>query len=263
MTTIKIAVHGVLGKMGQEVANMVCTEPDFAVAGVADVTAQNDVYDLPDGSGTVKISDSLENVLDETDVIVDFTNAEGAMKAIRIAAEHQVNIVVGSTGLSDNDIEIARKYALDQQIGITIAPNFAIGAVLMIHMAKVLAPFFDFAEITETHHEFKKDAPSGTALAIARASAEGKGTNFSAPDAELEALKGTRGGTYKGISIHSARMPGRVAHHELVFGTTGQTIAVRHDSINRESFMPGVAMAIRETFKSPRFIIGLESLLDL
>ena len=87
MTTIKIAVHGVLGKMGQEVANMVCTEPDFAVAGVADVTAQNDVYDLPDGSGTVKISDSLENVLDETDVIVDFTNAEGAMKAIRIAAE--------------------------------------------------------------------------------------------------------------------------------------------------------------------------------
>ena len=113
------------------------------------------------------------------------------------------------------------------------------------------------------HHEAKIDAPSGTALAIARAAAEGKGGPFTATKAEKELIAGTRGGALEGVSIHSGRMPGRMAHHELVFGTLGQTLTLRHDSINRESFMPGVAMAIREAVKSPRLIVGLENILGL
>ena len=147
--------------------------------------------------------------------------------------------------------------------GILIAPNFAMGAVLMIHLAREAARFFDYAELTEMHHEAKIDAPSGTALAIAGAAAEGKGSPFTATTAEKELIAGTRGGTVQGVSIHSARMPGRMAHHELVFGALGQTLTLRHDSINRESFMPGVVMAIREAVKGPGLTVGLENIMGL
>ena len=146
-------------------------------------------------------------------------------------------------------------------MGIVVAPNFALGAVLMIHLAKVAGRFFDYAELTEMHHEAKIDAPSGTALAIARAAAAGKGGEFIAPKAEKEILPGTRGGVLEGVSIHSGRMQGRMAHHELVFGTLGQTLTIRHDSISRESFMPGVVMAIREAVKGPGLTVGLDKIM--
>ncbi len=263
MARIKVVINGALGKMGREVANTASREADLEPVGAADLTAEPGSYSLPDGSGTVPISNSLADVLDGADVVVDFTNADGAMQAMRTASPRGVNLVIGSTGLSDSNVQEAETLAQEYGVGIIVAPNFALGAVLMIHVAKVLAPFFDYADLTETHHEAKKDAPSGTALAIAKAAAGSKGNAFLAPPAEKEILSGTRGGVHEGVSIHSARMPGRMAHHELVFGTLGQTLTLRHDSINRESFMPGVVTAIREVVKKPGLVVGLENLLNL
>ena len=185
------------------------------------------------------------------------------MSAIQTTAPHGVNVVIGSTGLSESNYQDAESLAQKHHVGIIIAPNFALGAVLMVHLAKAAARFFDYAELTEMHHEAKIDAPSGTALAIARAAVDGKGGSFTATPAEKELIPGTRGGALEGVSIHSARMPGRMAHHELVFGTLGQTLTLRHDSINRESFMPGVVMAIREVVKGPGLTIGLENIMGL
>jgi 4-hydroxy-tetrahydrodipicolinate reductase len=137
------------------------------------------------------------------------------------------------------------------------------GAVLMIHLTKVASRFFDYADLTEMHHEAKIDAPSGTALAIARAAVEGKAGDFINVEAEKEMIEGPRGGDFQGISVHSARMPGLMAHHELVFGALGQTLTIRHDSINRESFMPGVTMAVREVVNSSGLTVGLENIMGL
>jgi len=264
MTDTRVVVHGVLGKMGQEVLKAVCSEPGLEPFGGADGRAASDSLPLPDGSGTIPLSDSLEKVISGAQVAVDFSSAEGAVTAIRVAARSGVSVVVGTTGLSDDDLQEAGDLARKHQVGIVIAPNFAIGAVLMIHLARIAGRHFDYADLIETHHEAKIDAPSGTALAIARAAAEDRSGSFLEAPTEKETLPGTRGGTSDGgVSIHSARMTGRVAHHELVFGAPGQTLTIRHDSIGRESFMPGVMLAIREAVKKPGLTVGLEKLLGL
>ena len=263
MVPINVVVHGVLGKMGQEVLRTLCREPGMNPVGAADLHAEHGKLPLPDGSGAVPVSSDLDSVLDEAQVVVDFTNAEGALAAMRTAGARKVNVVVGSTGITEDGVREAETLAQEHGIGIMIAPNFAMGAVMMIHLARKAASFFDYADLTEMHHEAKIDAPSGTALAIARAAAEGKGGQFEAPQAEKELVSGTRGGDSDGVVIHSARMPGRMAHHELVFGALGQTLTIRHDSINRESFMPGVMMAVREVIKAPGLIYGLDKVMGL
>ena len=263
MEPIKVVVHGVLGKMGQEVLRTLCREADMKPVGGADRSAEGGSIALPDGSGTIPVSSELESVIGDAQVVVDFTNAEGASSAMRTAAARKANVVIGSTGIPESEIKKANALAQEHQVGIMIAPNFAMGAVLMIHLAKEAARFFDYADLTEMHHEAKIDAPSGTALAIARAAVEGKGDPFTAPEAQKQLLPGTRGGTSDGVTIHSARMPGRMAHHELVLGALGQTLTLRHDSINRESFMPGVMMAVREVVKGPGLIVGLDKVMGL
>lgn len=263
MSSINVVVHGALGKMGQEVLNAVTNAEDMNAVGAADLAAEPGNLALPDGSGQIPLSDDLSQVLSGADVVVDFSNATGAMSAIRTASAHQVNVVVGSTGLSSENYEEADGLANEHGVGIIIAPNFAMGAVLMIHLAREASKFFDYADLTEMHHEAKIDAPSGTALAIAQAAVEGKAGGFTNVQAEKELIKGPRGGDFEGISVHSARMPGRVAHHELVFGALGQTLTIRHDSINRESFMPGVTMAIREVVGHTGLTVGLEKLMGL
>jgi len=263
MSTINVVVNGVLGKMGQEVLNAVCKEPGLVAVGGADAVAQKGTIDLPDGSGTIPVSSSLDDVIADAQVVVDFTNADGAANVMRTASSNKVNVVIGSTGLTEDNYKEAESLANENGVGIIIAPNFAMGAVLMIHLAKIASRFFEYAELTEVHHEAKIDAPSGTAIAIAKAASEGKDGPFLAPKAEKETLLGTRGGVLDGVSIHSGRMTGRVAHHELVFGALGQTLTIRHDSINRESFMPGVIMAINEAVKKPGFTLGLEKIMGL
>ncbi len=261
--TINVVVHGVLGKMGQQVLDAVTNESGLEPVGGADIAASAGSIPLPDRSGEIPISSSLADVLGGADVVVDFTNAEGAMAVMRTTAAHKVNVVVGSTGLTEEHLAEAESLANEHSVGIIVAPNFALGAVLMIHLAKEAAKFFDYADLVETHHEAKIDSPSGTALAIARAAVEGKGGAFIAPKSEKELIIGARGAVYDGVSVHSARMPGRVAHHELVFGTLGQTLTIRHDSINRESFMPGVMMAVKEVVNRTGLTVGLEKIMGL
>ncbi len=263
MSTINVVVHGALGKMGQEVLNAVTNAEDLVPVGGADQAADPGSISLLDASGQIPISNDLSQVLSGADVVVDFSTADGAMSAMRTASAHNVNVVVGTTGLSEDNYQEADGLANEHGVGIIIAPNFAMGAVLMIHLAKEAGRFFDYADLTEMHHEAKIDAPSGTALAIARAAVEGKSAGFTNVRAEKELIAGPRGGDYEGISVHSARMPGRVAHHELVFGGLGQTLTIRHDSISRESFMPGVTMAIREVVNRKGLTVGLENLMGL
>ena len=263
MEPIIVVVQGAFGKMGLETLGAVQNASDMELLAAVSRSAEQSSYTLQNGSVTIPTSNSLADVIEGVHVVVDFTNAEGAMSAIRVATPNGVSVVIGSTGLTESNLEEADRLATENHIGIIVAPNFALGAVLMINLAKAASRFFDYAELTEVHHEAKIDAPSGTALAIARAAVEGKGSSFIATKAEKETLAGTRGGVLDGVSIHSGRMPGRVAHHELVFGTLGQTLTIRHDSINRESFMPGVLMAIREVVKSPGLTVGLEKIMGL
>ena len=261
MHNIRVVIHGAMGKMGRETVNAVCREPDLEPVGAADHQAQTHSYSLPDGSGDIPFSNSLKDVINKAQVVVDFSTAEGAMNVIRTATSNKVNVVVGSTGLTTDNIKESESLAQKYQVGIIIAPNFAIGAILMIQIAKIAAPYFDYADLMEIHHEAKIDAPSGTALAIAKQLSNSKKDGFTSTKTEKENLSGTRGGVYEGINIHSGRLPGKVAYHELIFGALGQTLTIRHDSINRESFMPGVVMAIREVVKKPRMIVGLENIL--
>lgn len=263
---INVVVHGALGKMGQEVLRAVSAADDMRPVAGVDVMARAATMPLPDGSGEITASANLAAALDGADanVVVDFSVADAAMSAIRTATSRGVNVVVGTTGLSEANYDEARNLASARGVGVIIAPNFAMGAVLMIHLAKVAARFFDYADLTEMHHEAKIDAPSGTALAIARAASDGKSSGaFTNVRAEKELIPATRGGDYAGISVHSARMPGRMAHHELVLGALGQTLTIRHDSINRESFMPGVTMAIREAMNRKGLTVGLEKIMGL
>lgn len=260
---INVVVHGVMGKMGQQVLEAVTNANGLHPIAAADIAGTKDTITLPDGSGEIPISNSLTDVLDSADVVVDFTNADGAASVIRTAAPRKANIVIGSTGITDAIYSEAESLANEHGVGIIIAPNFAMGAVLMIALAKQAARFFDYADLTEMHHEAKIDSPSGTALAIANAALEGKDGSFIAPQSEKELIDGARGATHQGISVHSARMPGRVAHHELVFGTLGQTLTIRHDSINRESFMPGVILAINEVVNRTGLTVGLDKIMGL
>lgn len=264
---ISVVVHGVMGKMGQQVLDAVTREEGLTPVGAADITASEASIALPDGSASIPLAsavgDVLAGALESVDVVVDFSSAEGAAAVIRAAAPRNVNVVIGSTGITDAIYQEAETAAAEHGVGIIIAPNFALGAVLMIALAKQAARFFDYADLTEMHHEAKIDSPSGTALAIANAAIEGKAGGFVAPQSEKELIEGARGATHQGISVHSARMPGRVAHHELVFGALGQTLTIRHDSVNRESFMPGVVMAINEVVKRKGLTVGLDKIMGL
>ena len=261
--TINVVVHGVLGKMGQQVLDAVTHAAGMQPVGAADITAGRGTLPLLDGSGEIPVSGALGDVLDGADVVVDFTNADGAASVLRTAAARGVNIVIGSTGITDATYQEAGSLANEHDVGIIIAPNFAVGAVLMIHLAKQVSRFFEYADLTEMHHEAKIDSPSGTALAIANAALEGKPDGFVAPQSERELIVGARGATHGGVSVHSARMPGRVAHHELVFGALGQTLTIRHDSVNRESFMPGVTLAINEVVGRKGLTVGLDKVMGL
>ena len=263
MSPLNVVVNGALGKMGQQVLSAVSEDPGMNPVGGIDLAAKDSSLSLDNTSYTIPLYSSIEEISDGVDVVVDFTNGEGAESVLQTLAPKNINIVIGSTGITESTMTNAASLAEKHNVGIMIAPNFAIGAVVMNHISRIAAPFFDYADLTEMHHENKIDAPSGTALAIAEATSQGKKGDFKSPDPEKELVPGTRGGTLRGINIHSARMPGRVAHHELVFGALGQTLTIRHDSINRESFMPGVLMAIKYVKQNQGFTVGLDKVMGL
>lgn len=262
MKSIRVAVHGASGRMGQTVVDALCHEPDMQIVGAVDIKAAEDYLPLPDGSGTVPFSPDLDYILTscQPEVLVDFTTAQATMPAVHTTTERRVNLVIGTTGLTADDIKEIDRLAQVHEVGVVVAPNFALGAVLMIHLAKIAGKHFDFAEIIELHHHLKADAPSGTALSTAKAMAQARSKPFSSPPGKTSA---SRGGQVEGITIHSVRLPGLLAHQEVLLGGAGQTLSIRHDTISRECYMPGVMLAIREVVKHKGLIYGLDTLLGL
>jgi len=264
MKQIRVVVNGALGRMGREVIKAVCHEPEMQVAGAIEAEVAEDFLSLPDNSGAVPFSSDLDYILTgcRPDVLVDFTTAEATMPAVREAAKKGVNLVIGTTGLTTDEISEIKRLAMAHKVGVVVAPNFALGAVLMMHLAKIAAKYLDSAEIIELHHHLKADSPSGTALATAKIMAEARDKPFSRTT-EGGRTTNSRGGQVKGVTIHSVRLPGLMAHQEVILGAPGQTLSIRHDTISRECYMPGVILAVKEVVKRQGLIYGLDALLNL
>ncbi len=262
--TIKVIVHGAMGKMGKEVVNAVCRDPEVKLVGAVDLNLTQDFLILPNGIDKVPMSSNIEAILNsqKPDVMIDFTLPAGSLPAIRLSAGKKVHVVTGTTGFSPADFVEIEKLAETNHIGIIWASNYALGAVLMIHLAKMTAPYFDYAEITELHHHLKVDAPSGTAIATAREMAKKRGKPFVIPSDKDITMK-SRGEQVEGVAIHSVRLPGLNAHQEVIFGTAGQTLTIRHDAINRECYMPGILLAVKAVMHRPGFTNGLAPILGL
>jgi 4-hydroxy-tetrahydrodipicolinate reductase len=262
---IRVGVIGARGRMGQIVCRAVADAPDLALVAAIDRTAVGQqigrLIGHPDLD--VPISDELDRLLEaEVEVAVDFTHPDVVMDDVGWCIAHGIHVVVGTTGLSDRDLEEIRRL-LDEEGGepnVVVAPNFAIGAVLMQRFAAVAARHLPAVEIIELHHAGKADAPSGTALATARRIAEATGGREGDPG--KESIAGVRGGALDGVRIHSVRLPGLVAHQEVLFGGEGQTLTIRHDSTDRSSFMPGVLLAVRTVSTRRGLTVGLDPLLD-
>ncbi|MCL0070455.1 4-hydroxy-tetrahydrodipicolinate reductase [Dehalococcoidia bacterium] len=265
MQPVRVLVHGALGRMGQQVLSAVCRDPELKPVAAVDSGANKDSLQLPDGSGTVPLSANLQSLLQIStpDVMVDFTQHAATMPAVRLATSHHTSLVIGTTGLSEVDLEEIDKLSRRHGVGAVVAPNFSLGAALMIHLSKIAARFFDYAEIIEMHHEQKIDAPSGTAIATARGMIEARDGPFTYPGTQKETLPGGRGAELGGIAIHSMRSPGFMAHQEVILSEMGQTLRIRHDQIDREAFMPGVLLAVKKVMKSQGLTFGLDKLLDL
>ncbi len=261
---IKVVVRGAAGKMGREIVRALCSEPEVKLVGAAELKVTEEKLSLPDGSGTIPFSADLEKILTTTkpDVLVDFTIKEAVMPAVRTAVKHGVNLVIGTTGITADELKEIDQLTQANKVGAVVAPNFALGAVLMMHLAKIAGKYFDYAEIIEQHHHLKTDAPSGTALATARAMAVARGKPFSHPPAPKN-VTDSRGDELEGITLHAVRLPGLLAHQEVILGGLGQTLTIRHDTIGRECYMPGIVLAIKEVVNRKGLVYGLDSVLNI
>ena len=241
---------GVLGAKGKVGATMV-----QAVEAADDLTF----------SAEVDAGDPLSLFTDsQTEVVIDFTHPDVVMDNLKFLIDNGIHAVVGTTGFTDERLSQVQAWLADKpDVAVLIAPNFAIGAVLSMHFAKQAARFFESAEVIELHHPQKADAPSGTAARTARLIAEARKGLPPNPDATSTGLEGARGADVDGIPVHSVRLAGLVAHQEVLFGTQGETLTIRHDSLDRTSFVPGVLLAVRTVREQPGLTVGLEPLLDL
>ncbi len=247
---INVAVCGSNGKMGKAVIKAVNAADDMTLVAKIDIN---------DGEFAT-IKDAKESV--NIDVLIDFTQPKSIYENALFCITNGINIVIGTTGLSDIQIDELKTLSEKNKTGCFIAPNFSTGAVLMMKFAKMAAKYFDNAEIIEMHHNQKKDAPSGTAVKTAQMMAE-ENENFSSGNCqESEVISGARGAnSYNNIHIHSVRMPGFMASQEVIFGSGGQTLKIRHDSTDRECYMNGVLLAVRHISENKSFVYGLENIL--
>jgi 4-hydroxy-tetrahydrodipicolinate reductase len=253
----RVGVLGATGRMGRTVCAAVAADPDLELVAAVNLAAGEAVEGI-------RVADRREALLEAgADVAVDFTRPDAVLDNVLWCVSNGVHVVVGTTGMTPEDLD--RISGAVQEAGgrsnVFVAPNFAVGAVLMMHFAERAARFLPAAEIIELHHDGKVDAPSGTAMSTARRIAAARGDAYRGPDAE--SLQGSRGGDHEGIRIHSVRLPGLVAHQEVILGGPGQTLSIRHDSLDRASFMPGVLLAVKEVAGRPGLTVGLERLLGL
>jgi len=254
---IRVGVFGAGGRMGSTVCRAVSDAPDMElVAAVDPVHAGTE-------SGEIRLAAGAHQLeVAGAQVAVDFTVLDAARENIRWCAEHGVHAVVGTTGFGEAELAEFAELFDRSDANVLIAPNFALGAVLMMRFAEMAAPFFETAEVIELHHDQKTDAPSGTASLTARRMAAASKDWADDPTTTLVA-PGARGGLVDGIPVHSVRMRGMVAHQEVLLGTTGQTLSIRHDSFDRASFMPGVLLAVRKIAEMAGLTVGLDALLGL
>ncbi|WP_050615405.1 4-hydroxy-tetrahydrodipicolinate reductase [Bacillus testis] len=266
MKTIKIVVAGPRGRMGTEAVKLVHETEGYELAAVID--RKHDGQDLKDIGGfggiSAKIYSDIDRCLSEVkaDVLIDLTTPEVGMKHTTAALKHGVRPVVGTTGFTDENLAELESLCEEKGLGCIIAPNFAVGAVLMMKFSQMAAKYFPDVEIIEMHHDRKLDAPSGTAVKTAQMIAEVREQKEQGHPDEHETLKGARGANMQGMHIHSVRLPGLVAHQQVMFGADGQTLTLRHDSYNRASFMSGVKLAVDEVMKINVLVYGLENIIE-
>lgn len=243
---IRVGVLGAKGRMGSEVCKAVRTASEMELVAELD------------------LGDDLSNLVEKkVDVVVDFTIPDAVMANLEFLIKHDIHAVVGTTGFDDQKLDRLRSLLASSKSSVLIAPNFGIGAVLMMRFAEMAAPYFDSTEIVELHHPRKVDAPSGTAKRTAEliAKARQDAGKSAMPDATESAIPGARGASVSGVPVHSIRSEGLLAHQEVIFGTTGEALTIRHDSLDRASFMPGVLLGIRRVSEQEGLTYGLENLL--
>jgi 4-hydroxy-tetrahydrodipicolinate reductase len=260
----KVVVAGAAGRMGQETIRTILDDSELELVGAtgrkeSEFINQDIALVVGRPSSGILLSGDLKNTLHKTapEVMIDFTIPGAVFSNACLALDCGINCILGATGLSKDELSELEKKANYAGCAVLVAPNFAIGAVLMIEAAKQMAKYFDHVEIIELHHDKKVDAPSGTALKTVDELAKVK--NFDQP--ELSPGAKARGDKIKGINVHSIRLPGLVAHEEIIFGGIGQTLTLRHDTIDRTAFMPGVALSIKRIKDHKGLIYGLENLL--
>ncbi|HSW57823.1 MAG TPA: 4-hydroxy-tetrahydrodipicolinate reductase [Dehalococcoidales bacterium] len=263
MNPVKVIIHGAAGRVGQVLISTMQNAPEIRLVGAVDIKVPSEKMNLADGS-TIPFSDNLEKMLKavEPDVMVDFSIAKASLPAIRVASAHKVNSVIGTTGFTAENLVEIEKLAENGGVGILLASNFALGAVLMMHFASLAAKYMDYAEIIELHHEKKLDAPSGTAMTTAKMMASARGRAFLQAADEGKNYP-SRGEKQAGINVHSVRLPGLMAHQEVLLGGLGQTLSLRHDTISRECYTPGVLLAVQAVVSRKGFIQGLDKILKL
>lgn len=247
--SIKVGVLGAKGRMGQEVMRAVNAAPDLELVAALD------------------LGDSLDQLVsNKTEVVVDFTTPDSVMNNLEFVINHGIHAVVGTTGFDEARLaRVESQVALNPNVGVLIAPNFGLGAVLMMDFSKKAAKYFESAEIVELHHPNKIDAPSGTSARTAELISEARAQAGLGPmpDATQMGLVGARGAVVGDVHIHSVRLRGLLAHQEVIFGAPGETLSIRHDSLDRIGFMPGVLIGVREVSKHTGITYGLEAFLSL
>ena len=260
---IKVLVNGALGRMGSEVVRTVLATKDMQLIAGVDVNGAGKFINLPSGE-TLPVQTDLAKALAETkpDVAVDFTRPDVVMLSARVILEAGVRAVIGTTGFTPERLAEIKTLAELHNTAALVAPNFALGAVVMIKLACEAAKYFADVEIIEKHHDQKLDAPSGTALLTAQQIAKVRQAHKQGNPHEKETMTAVRGGDYEGIRIHSMRLPGYVASQEIVFGSRGETLKIINDPVNRECYMPGVLLACRKIMNREGLIYGLDQILD-
>ena len=262
---IRVLIHGVSGRMGLEVL-LALSQTDWIepVGGIRRNNSSGE-FIIPNSSDSIPLFPTVDSAIQVTnpDVMIDFTNVDACMDVAGHALTSGVNLVIGTTGLTENHLDWLGAESVEQGVGVIVAPNFSLGAVLLIHLARLVSKHFEYAEIIEAHHEGKIDSPSGTSIAIADALASNRPTEFVRPQPEKENLPESRGANYRGVSIHSMRLPGKLAHHELTLGAGGQTFSLKHDTVSRECYRPGILSAVSRVMDINGLMFGLDKVLEL
>lgn len=261
---IRVVIAG-YGRLGGELARGLIQSPQVELAGVARRSAGQSSSTMDVGGQRVPVSAHLPALLDRTTphVLLEASLPDVAVANVKAAIERGVAPVIATSGIDDAAIDEIRAACAARGIGGVVAPNLSLGAVLLIHLASIAGKFFDSADVIEMHRDKKLDAPSGTALHTARVMAQARGRPFTHAATERFTLDNVRGGVVDGVGVHSIRLPGLVAHQQVIFGGLGQTLTLRHDTSSNESYVPGALAAIRQAATSTDFVVGLAALLGL